>query len=152
MKHGLTELLRDADFSSLIPGLFLSNPKEVLSLIPTAPANRAGEASSLAEYFQEAFHQETWQLRLIDLWGQSFEILVGDPDAGLQIEMVPEWLAEYRARFEELRSDERRFVARKCSLLLFLSSRVSRSMSFFRRPMAIVGSLGTFFAFPLITL
>ncbi len=108
--RGVVPLMRDAssELLDLVPGLIQSHPKEYLSLFPIASDGRP--ADSLSAHLQALFASEPWFLRVYDIWQQPIEILVGDADNRLLLEMVPEWLTKYQHTFADVSAAERRFI------------------------------------------
>jgi hypothetical protein len=112
----LVPLLRDGSdkLPDRVPQLISEDPKRYLSLFPRAP-DAKGAPATLADYYRQQFAKEPWILRLFDIWEDRMnpvELLVGDEEALVTIEMIPEWLLKYRDRFKDLSTSARRFVKR----------------------------------------
>jgi hypothetical protein len=109
----LLPLLRSA--STIVmdnaPELIERDPKKYLSLFPSALSG-GRPASSLTDIVRASFANDQWLLRLYDIWKAPFVVELGPGGAKLRLEKVPEWLSRYGAAFQELSTDERRFVAR----------------------------------------
>jgi hypothetical protein len=123
------------DLPDLAQRLLEDHPREYLSLFPRADdAADKQPISGLTAFVRNRFARGMWLLRLPDLWGEQVDVLVGDESTTLALEMIPEWLSEYRDRFHELSNPQRRFV--RYALGDALAARVGRmeSLSLSRQP------------------
>jgi len=111
--HALIPLLQDlsTELPDLAARLLADHPREYLSLFPRVPDDAGKQPTSgLTAFVRQEFSKGLWLLRLPDLWGDPFDILVGDDSNTLALEMIPDWLGEYASRFRELSTPQRRFV------------------------------------------
>jgi hypothetical protein len=108
----LVPLLRDASATVIdhAPQLIEQEPKKYLSLFPKAGSG-VEAAACLADVVRALFCQDSWLLKLYDLWHEPFDVEVGPGGSKLQFEKVPEWLARYKSAFQVLTKESRRFVA-----------------------------------------
>lgn len=109
--QALIPLLSDAsdEMLRLIPEFVEKYPREYLSLLPRVP-KKSVPPDSLAEYLQQQFEASDRLLRLYDLWKEPVELLFDKSGDLMQLEMIPEWLAEYRSLFKHLKTEKRSFV------------------------------------------
>ncbi len=141
VETALIPLLQDlsADLPDLARQLLEDHPREYLSLFPRVD-NEADErsANDLTAFVRQRFSRGVWLLRLPDVWGDSFDLLIGHENSTLALELIPEWLTAYRDRFRELSSTDRQFV--RYALGEALAARVGRtaSLSLARQPSADV--------------
>lgn len=108
----LAPLLRDVStvVIDIAPQLIEQEPKKYLSLFPAASS--AGEAAAcLADVVRASFCNDLWLLKLHDIWKEPFDVWVGPDGSELALEKVPEWLGRYRAAFQSLTTESRRFIA-----------------------------------------
>ena len=112
MEQLLAPLLRDVStvVIDIAPQLIEQEPKKYLSLFPAASS--AGEAAAcLADVVRASFCNDLWLLKLHDIWKEPFDVWVGPDGSELALEKVPEWLGRYRAAFQSLTTESRRFIA-----------------------------------------
>lgn len=111
----LMPALRDVslDLPELAPALLNDNPRAYLALFPKADTGEAHLPASLAQHVSRMFGSERWLLRVADVWGDRFDVSVGDERGSLDLESVPEWLLAYRERFRHLSTRDRRFIQRR---------------------------------------
>ena len=55
--------------------------------------------------------EDLWVLKLYDIWRKPFDVWVGPGGSELELEKVPEWLGRYKAGFQSLTTESRRFIA-----------------------------------------
>ena len=113
VEKALVPLLQDLslELPDLARGLLENHPQEYLSLFPRIAAEKDKESDSgLTGFVSQHFGRGMWFLRLPDLWGERFDIFVGEDKGGLCIEMIADWLGEYRDRFRQVSTPQRRFV------------------------------------------
>jgi hypothetical protein len=108
----LAPLLREASTTVIdnAPQLIEQEPKKYLSLFPTAGSG-VGAAACLADVVRASFCMDLWLLKLYDVWKEPFDVWVGPGGSELQLEKLPEWLVRYKAAFQVLTNESRRFVA-----------------------------------------
>jgi hypothetical protein len=108
----LSTLLREASTTVIdnAPQLIEQEPKKYLSLFPTAGSG-IGAVACLADVVRASFCKDLWLLKLYDVWKEPFDVWVGPGGSELQLEKVPEWLVRYKAAFQVLTNESRRFVA-----------------------------------------
>ena len=108
----LVPLLREASATVIdnAPQLIEQEPKKYLSLFPTAGSG-VEAAACLADVVRASFCRDLWLLKLYDVWKEPFDVWVGPGGSELQLEKVPEWLVRYKAAFQVLTNESRRFVA-----------------------------------------
>lgn len=111
--------------------LLRDHPAEYLALFPRVRPDAQATGSGLSAHFGQTFCGEAWALRLPDLWGDQFDILMGETASELVLERVPRWLAEYGDRFSELSTSARRFVPEVLGAAL--SSRIDQRSSLILR-------------------
>lgn len=109
--QALIPLLSDAsdEILQLIPDFVEKYPREYLSLFPRV-LKKSALPDSLAAYLQRQFEASDRLLRLYDLWKDPLELLFDKSGEMTQLEMIPEWVAEYGPLFKHLRTEERSFV------------------------------------------
>lgn len=107
----LMTLLREASTTVIdnAPQLIEQEPKKYLSLFPTSGSGVG--AACLADVVRASFCRDLWLLKLYDVWKTPFDVWVGPTGSELQLEKVPEWLVRYKAAFQVLTNESRRFVA-----------------------------------------
>jgi hypothetical protein len=112
VKHAMIELLQDvsADLPEIAPDLLLNHAREYVSLFPVAPS-RSAHPANLTEFVRESFAASFWALHLRDIWGELFELWIGEMDAKVELELVPEWFSIYKDRFHGLSNAHHRFVS-----------------------------------------
>ena len=108
----LTPLLRDVSTEVIVnaPQLIEQDPKQYLSLFPAA-GSAGGAAACLADVVRASFCNDLWLLKLYDIWKKPFDVWVGPGGSELALEKVPEWLGRYKAAFQSLTTESRRFIA-----------------------------------------
>ena len=111
VEKALIPLLQDIslELPEIARELLQQHPKDYLGLFPIA-AEGGGETTSLTDFARRCFSGNVWVLRLLDVWGEAFDLLVGDATSDIVVELIPEWLLPYRDRFQNLSGDKRRFV------------------------------------------
>ncbi len=127
VEKALLPLLRDLsiDLLDLAKDLLNTHPREYLSLLPVIATEKQNESeSSLTAFVRQQFANGDWALRLPDLWNNPIEILVGDNSHPLSLEMIPDWLSEYKTLFNDLSTQNRRFL--RFALGDVLAARVSK--------------------------
>lgn len=109
----LIPILQDlsGELPNLARNLLEAHPRDYLALFPTV-GNQGNEkaAEDLTSFVRQRFSDAVWILRLPDIWGEQFDLLVGDEHGTCVLEMVRESLLEYRDRFRALASPTRRFI------------------------------------------
>lgn len=113
VEKALVPLLQDLsiELPDLARDLLENHPQEYLSLFPRIAAQKDKESDSgLTGFVSQHFGRGMWFLRLPDLWGERFDIFVGEDKGGLSVEMIADWLGDYRDRFRHLSMPERRFL------------------------------------------
>src|ERR1041384_898058 len=110
--EALIPLLSDAsaEMLELIPQFVEEHPRDYLSLLPRT-WKKTEPPKSISDYVQQQFGTSIRILNVYDLWKEPLELLLGQSNDILHLEMIPEALAEYRALFKRLQTDERRFVS-----------------------------------------
>ena len=116
VEHALVPLLRDADLVKLIPEFLTDHPGEALSLIPEI--HHGAKDQKLGDYFKRMFHAGPWELRLRDIWGTDFTLIINDTGSPTVLEMIPEWGLGYRDKFVAKSSVVRKFVTWKLGEVL----------------------------------
>ena len=108
----LVPLLREVSTEVIdnAPKLIEQEPKKYLSLFPAAGSD-SGAATCLADVVRATFCNNLWVLKLYDIWKESFDVWVGPDGSELELEKVPEWLGRYKAAFQSLTIESRRFIA-----------------------------------------
>ena len=108
----LAPLLRDVSTEVIVnaPQLIEQEPKKYLSLFP-ATGSAGGAAACLADVVRASFCNDLWLLKLYDIWKKPFDVWVGPGGSELELEKVPEWLGRYKAAFQSLTTESRRFIA-----------------------------------------
>ena len=108
----LAPLLRDVSTEVIVnaPQLIEQEPKKYLSLFPAA-GSAGGAAACLADVVRASFCNDLWLLKLYDIWKEPFDVWVGPDGSELELEKVPEWLGRYKAAFQSLTTESRRFIA-----------------------------------------
>lgn len=126
VERALVPMLQDVslDLPDIASDLLRDSPSDYLSLFPRVRPDAHGAESGLAVHFAQKFCSEPWLLRLPDLWGDQFDILMGANAEELIVERIPAWLAEYAEHFKELSTPSRRFVPEVLGAAL--SSRVDQ--------------------------
>ncbi len=116
VEKALVPLLADASIDILEHARDLVElmPKDYLSLFPRK-RTEVGDPRYLTEHFQDCFNRGSWVLRVPDLWDKPIDILLGpqehDGTNRIALETIPEWMAQYKACFQDLSKDKRRFVS-----------------------------------------
>ena len=100
VQRALVDLLQDmsAELPSLAPSLLENHPKEYVSLFPVARSKGVGPAN-LTDFLSKCFADSFWALHLRDIWGEAFEVWVGETRAAVELELIPEWLVTYKPGF-----------------------------------------------------
>lgn len=110
VKHGLVDLFCNItpDLPTVASDLLESDPKGYLSLFPSKPDGDS--PLSLTDYFKKCFSKAPWMLVIKDIWGEEFQVMVGDNSAEMTLNMVPEWLTAYKDCYKGLANANRQFV------------------------------------------
>lgn len=115
VRNALVPLLVDAslDVLDLIPEFVANQPGDYMALFPSGRQEK-GVPTSLTGYFCDAFNQESWVLRIPDIWGKPLDLDVGGDlaqgEVSRTLEKIRDWLLIYRDRFSQLSNDRRHFV------------------------------------------
>ena len=90
VETALIPLLRDlsADLPELARRLLEDHPREYLSLFPRIDNEMDDRpASSLTAFVRQRFSRGVWLLRLPDVWGDPFDLLIGNENSTLALEL-----------------------------------------------------------------
>lgn len=104
-----------ADLSDLVPEMITTAPDVYLRMFPSATTKQDPPLTALVK---DAFLDESWVLKIPDMWGDQVELIVSQGPTDIILECIPKWLHRYKDTFRHLASDKRRFIGQELGNVL----------------------------------
>jgi len=116
VKKGLVDAFSNhitEQLPTIASDLLEKDPKIYLALFPIKPKFVNDRPSNLTEYFYTCFSKTDWWLTIKDIWGDEIQLIVSASPSVTEtkLEMIPEWLIEYKRFFKRLSDENRRFIS-----------------------------------------